>query len=188
MRRSLIPILIIVFAFVAVPPILRELFPAKLPVAEFVVHHSTRALTDFTFSQGSSRNLSLEDFRGTHILVNVWATWCRPCQEEMASLNHLALLLANKDIKIIPISIDVSGPVAVRSFYERLALNNLSIYVDPAKNVMGALGVTGIPTTILIGRDGREIGRVVGPAQWDAPESVKHVMELTAQYPPNAPR
>jgi len=182
----LIPILIIVFAFVAVPPILRELFSAKLPVAEFVVHHSTRALTDF--SQGSSRNLSLEDFRGTHILVNVWATWCRPCQEEMASLNRLALLLANKDIKIIPISIDVSGPVAVRSFYERLALNNLSIYVDPSKNVMGALGVTGIPTTILIGRDGREIGRVVGPAQWDAPESVKHLMELTGQYPPNAPR
>ena len=188
MRRSLVPILLIVCAFAAFPPILRELFSVKLPVAEFVAHHSTRALTDFTFSQGSTRNLRLDDFHGTLILVNVWATWCRPCQEEMASLNHLALLLANKDIKIIPISIDVSGTVAVRSFYERLELNNLSIYVDPSKNVMGALGVTGIPTTILIGRDGREIGRVVGPAQWDAPESVKHLMELTGQYPPNAPR
>ena len=177
MRRSLIAILIIVCAFVAFPPILREFFPLKLPAAELDTH-SPRALTDFTFSDGSGRNLTLEHFRGTLILVNVWATWCAPCKEEMASLNHLVLLFANKNIKIVPISIDVSGALTVRSFYERLGLNNLSIYVDPSKNVMDALGITGIPTTILIGREGREIGRTVGPAQWDAPESVKRITEI----------
>ncbi|MGB8127482.1 MAG: TlpA disulfide reductase family protein [Pseudolabrys sp.] len=177
MRRSLIAILIIVCAFVAFPPILREFFPLKLPAAELDTH-SPRALTDFTFSDGSGRNLTLEHFRGTLILVNVWATWCAPCKEEMASLNHLALLFENKNIKFVPISIDVSGALTVRSFYERLGLNNLSIYVDPSKNVMDALGITGIPTTILIGRDGREIGRTVGPAQWDAPESVKRITEI----------
>ena len=177
MRRSLIAILIIVCAFVAFPPILREFFPLKLPAAELDTH-SPRALTDFTFSDGSGRNLTLEHFRGTLILVNVWATWCAPCKEEMASLNHLALLFENKNIKFVPISIDVSGAITVRSFYERLGLNNLSIYVDPSKNVMDALGITGIPTTILIGRDGREIGRTVGPAQWDAPESVKRITEI----------
>ena len=178
MRRSLIPILIIVCAFVAFPPLLREFFPLKLPAAELVAHNSPRALIDFTFSDGSRRNLTLDHFRGTLILVNVWATWCPPWKEEMASLNHLALLFANKNIKIVPISIDVSGALTVRSFYERLGLNNLSIYVDPTKNVMDALGITGIPTTILIGRDGREIGRMVGPAQWDAPESVKRITEI----------
>ena len=178
MRRSLISILIIVCAFVAFPPILREFFPLKLPTAELDAHNSPRALTDFTFLDGSERNLTLEHFRGTVILVNVWATWCAPCKEEMASLNHLALLFANKNIKIVPVSIDVSGVLTVRSFYERLGLNNLSIYVDPSKNVMDALGVIGIPTTILIGRDGREIGRTVGPAQWDAPESVERITEI----------
>ena len=181
MRRSLIPILIIVCAFVAFPPILRDFFPLNLPTAQFVAHNSIRTPTDFTFSDGSARKLTLDDFRGRFILVNVWATWCRPCQEEMASLNRLALLLAKKDIKIVPISIDVSGAETVRSFYKRLGLNNLSIYVDPAKNVMDALGITGIPTTILIGRDGREIGQMVGPAQWDAPESVKHIREVAGQ-------
>ena len=83
----------------------------------------------------------------------------------MASLNHLALLFANRNIKIVPISIDVSGSLNCAAFSnERLGLNNLSIYVDPSKNVMDALGITGIPTTILIGRDGREIRRTVGPA------------------------
>ena len=177
MRRSLIPILIIVCAFVAFLSVLREFFPLKLPAAELDTH-SPRALTDFTFSDGSRHNLTLDHFRGTLILVNVWATWCAPCKEEMASLNHLALLFANKNIKIVPISIDVSGALTVRSFYERLGLNNLSIYVDPSKNVMDALGITGIPTTMLIGRDGREIGRMVGPAQWDAPESLKRITEI----------
>src|SRR5262245_55174052 len=82
------------------------------------------------------------------ILVNIWATWCRPCQEEMASLNHLALLFVNKNIKVVPISIDVSGTETVQSFYKRLGLSNLSIYVDPSKNVMDALRINAIPTTI----------------------------------------
>jgi thiol-disulfide isomerase/thioredoxin len=177
MRRSLVPILIIVCAFVAFPLALREFFPLKLPAAELITHSSPQGLTDFTFSDGSGRNLTLERFRGTVVLVNVWATWCPPCKDEMASLNHLALLFANKNLKIVPISIDVSGALTVRSFYKRLDLNNLSIYVDPSKNVMDALGITGIPTTILIGPDGREIGRMLGPAKWDAPESVKRITE-----------
>jgi thiol-disulfide isomerase/thioredoxin len=178
MRRSVIPILVIVCAFVAFPPLLREFLPLKLPAAELLVHNSHRRLTDFTFSDGSGRSLTLDHFRGTFILVNVWATWCPPCKKEMASLNHLVLLLANKNIRIVPISIDVSGAPSVQSFYERLGLKNLSIYVDPAKNVMDALAITGIPTTLLIGRDGREIGRMMGPAQWDAPESIKRITEL----------
>jgi thiol-disulfide isomerase/thioredoxin len=180
MRRSLIPILIIVCAFVAFPPLLREFFPLKLPAAELIVHNSPRGLADFTFSDGSGRSLTLDHFRDTLILVNVWATWCLPCKDEMASLDHLALLFANENIKIVPISIDVSGAVTVQSFYERLGLNNLAIYVDPSKNVMDALGITGIPTTVLVGRDGREIGRMVGPAQWDAPDSVKRITEIAS--------
>jgi thiol-disulfide isomerase/thioredoxin len=116
MRRSLIPILIIVCAFVAFPPLLREFFPLKLPAADLVARNSPRALTDFTFSDGSGRNLTLDHFRGSFILVNVWATWCPPCKEEMASLNHLVLLLASKNITIVPISIDLSGAPSVRSF------------------------------------------------------------------------
>jgi thiol-disulfide isomerase/thioredoxin len=178
MRRSLIPILIIIFAFVVFPFALRKFFPPSLPAAQFVIHKLSRQLTDFTFSDGSGSSLKLKDFRGAPILVNVWATWCPPCKQEMASLNHLALLLANKNIKIVPISIDASGASVVRSFYERLGLKNLSIYVDPSSKVMNALAIIGVPTTLLIGRDGRVIGRLVGPAQWDAPASVKHISEI----------
>lgn len=178
MRRSLIPILIIVGAFAAFRYLLHQIYPPRLPDARFVIRKVSRQLPDVTFSDGSGRSLTLNHFRGTSILVNVWATWCPPCKEEMASLDHLASLLANKKIKIVPISIDVSGLVVVRPFYKRLGLNNLLIYIDPSKRVMDALGITGIPTTLLIGRDGREIGRMIGPAQWDTPASVKRVLEI----------
>ena len=178
MKRSLVPILLIVCGFVAIPSLLHKLFPHKLPPALFLVHNSPRPLADFTFSDDTGRSLTLNRFRGTFILVNVWATWCPPCKEEMASLDHLALLSAGKDLKIIPISIDVSGATVVRSFYKRLGLNNLPTYIDPSKRIMDALAITGIPTTLLIDRDGHEIGRMVGPAQWDAPESVKRISEI----------
>jgi len=160
---------------------MHELFPPKLPAAELIVHSSARPLIDFTFSDDSGRRLTLAHFHDTFVLVNVWATWCTPCKEEMPALNRLAVLLANKNIKIVPISIDVSGVLSVRFFYQRLGLSDLSVYADPSKNVMDALRITGIPTTVLVGLDGREIGRMVGPAQWDAPESVKRITEIAGQ-------
>ena len=178
MRRSLIPILIIVGAFAAFPYLLHKLVPLRLPTAQFVIHKVPHQLPEFTFSDGSGRSLTLHRFRGTFILVNLWATWCPPCKEEMASLDHLALLLTNKKIKIIPISIDVSGAATVRPFYKELGLDHLLIYVDTSKRVMDALRITGIPTTLLIGGDGREIGRMIGPAQWDTPASVKRILEI----------
>jgi len=175
-RRSLIAILVIVSAFAAFPHLLHKIFPLKLPNAQIVIHKEPRELQAFTFSDGFERKLTLEHYRGSFILVNVWATWCSPCKEEMASFDHFASLLANKPIVIVPISIDVAGIVTVRSFYERLGLKNLLIYVDPSRKVMDALRITGIPTTLLIGSDGREIGRMIGPAQWDTPASMKRVL------------
>lgn len=96
----------------------------------------------------------------------------------MPSLDRLALLFADKRLKIVPISIDVAGVPTVRYFYAKLGLKNLSIYVDPSKGVMDALGIVGIPTTLLVDPDGREIARMSRPAKWDAPESLKRITEI----------
>ena len=137
MRRSLVPILIIVCAFVAFPLALREFFPLKLPAAELIAHSSPQGLTDFTFSDESGRNLTLERFRGTVVLVNVWATWCPPCKDEMASLNHLALLFANKNVKIVPISIDVSGALTRAIILPKVGLEQSFDLCGPLKERYG---------------------------------------------------
>jgi thiol-disulfide isomerase/thioredoxin len=180
MQRSLIPLVLIACGF-AVLPLLHRMFPPELPVPELIIYNPPRQLPDFSFSAGSAQSLTLHRFRGHFLLVNVWATWCSPCKDEMASLNHLALLFSGTDLEVIPISIDISGASQVRSFYERFELNRLPIYVDPSKNVMDALSIVGIPTTLLIDRDGGEIGRMTGAARWDAAESVKRISEIVGR-------
>ena len=152
-RRSLIAIVAIIGAFTMLPFLLHKFFSLRLPDTQFVVHQRPRPLPIFTFLDAFGHSLTLNHLLGSILLVNVWATLCPPCKAEMASLNRLASLLANKTIKIVPIYI--SSVVTVRTFYKKFGLNNLLIYVDPSKTVMDALQVTGIPTTLLIGQDER---------------------------------
>jgi thiol-disulfide isomerase/thioredoxin len=181
MPRSLTAIIMIVCGFIVIPPLIHKLFPPGLPIAALHVHETPRRLAEFKFYDDTGRNLTLDHFRHTFILLNVWATWCPPCKEEITSLNHLASLFATKDLRIIPISVDVSGASEVRYFYKKMGLKRLPIYIDPSQNAMHALAVSGIPTTLLINRDGLEIGRLVGAAQWDAPAIVKRIAKIVKQ-------
>ncbi len=175
MRRSLLPILLIISVFVIAPPLVRNLLRGELPDAMMVIRESPVELNKFAFSDHAGRNLSLEDFRGRTLLVNIWATWCAPCREEMAALDRLAAMPIGKKMQIVPISIDLNGIPSVLAFYERLGLGNLPAYVDPSENIIDALGIVGIPTTLLIDPDGREIGRMHGPAKWDSEESIRYL-------------
>ena len=176
--RRFAPIIVIVGAFVVVPLIVHNFFPPNLPVAMLDLHEAPRPLAKFEFQDETGQDHTLDQFRGSFVLVNIWATWCPPCKEEMPSLNSLASRFSTKHLKIVPISVDVSGALSVRQFFTKFGLNKLSIYVDPSTNAMHALGVVGLPTTVLINRDGLEIGRRVGPAQWDSPAIIERLAEI----------
>src|SRR5450631_4421965 len=163
LRRSG-PIIVIVGAFAVLPFLAHKFFQPKLPVAMLDLHEVPRQLAEIEIQDETGKQYTLGQLQGNFVLVNIWATWCRPCKEEMPSLNTLASRFSTKDLKIIPVSVDVSGALTVRHFYTEFGLDKLSIYVDPSSNVMHALSVLGIPTTVLINREGLEIGRRVGPA------------------------
>ena len=158
----------------------RKLFPPDLPATMPALHAAPLALPAIEFQDAVGNKVTLERFRGRFVLLNIWATWCGPCKAEMPSLNALAAHMPAKNFAIVPISVDVSGAVAVRGFYKDYALDRLAIYIDPASNAMHALGVIGIPTTLLIDRDGREIARQIGPLQWDAPAVVDGIARMIA--------
>ena len=122
----------------------------------------------FTDADGAA--MSLADFRGKAVLLNVWATWCVPCRKEMPALDRLQARLGGSDFEVAALSIDRGGLGAVRRFYEDIGIANLAIYLDESAEAMRALGIAGIPTTLLIDRDGREIRRWIGPAEWDGPD------------------
>ena len=128
-----------------------------------------RELPAFQFTDVAGHNLSLADFRGRPILLNIWATWCVPCRKEMSSLDRLQSLVGKSQLLVLALSVDLQGALAVKPFYEGLGLHDLDIYLDPASNSARELKTVGLPTTLLIDRDGREISRKIGAEEWDNP-------------------
>jgi thiol-disulfide isomerase/thioredoxin len=133
------------------------------------------ALPEVRFQDDKGRDLRLGDFRGRVVVLNVWATWCVPCRKEMPTLDRLQARLGGKDFLVVALSLDRKGVEAVRGFYQEVGVENLAIYVDPSGKGSYALAIPGVPTTLLIDREGREVARKMGEAEWDGPEMVSLV-------------
>ena len=119
------------------------------------------------FADDTGRSVSLADFRGRVVLVNLWATWCQPCIREMPALDRLAAAMKGTDFAVVLISQDRGGAHVVGPFLQQLGLKVLQTYLDPKSAVGQAFAVRGLPTSILIDRDGTELGRLEGAEEWD---------------------
>lgn len=125
------------------------------------------------FRTADGAETTLAAFRGQVLVVNLWATWCAPCVEEMPTLGALQRRFAGQKVKVLPISIDrpADRARAVRDL-ARLAGGSLAFYHDPTAAIAYEIGAgAGLPMTIIYGKDGREIARLAGIANWDSAES-----------------
>lgn len=148
--------------------------PATNPL-QLSVFEQPRLIPEIRFQDEQGHDLTLADFRGRVVLLNVWATWCVPCRKEMPTLDRLQARLGGKDFLVMALSIDRNGIEAVRGFYQEVGVQKLAIYVDPSGRGSHRLAIPGVPTTLLIDREGREVARKMGEAQWDSPEMVSLV-------------
>lgn len=157
--------LVLVLALVALP------FAAAAEPG-FVFADPPKALPEIRFVDGEGRNRTLADFSGKVVLLNIWATWCTPCREEMPTLDRLQAALGGDAFQVVALSIDRKGLAVVRRFYDEIGISHLTIYIDSTSRVFRDLAVVGVPTTLLVDREGREVGRLVGPAEWDTPAMI----------------
>lgn len=149
--------------------------PSKLTgdrLRAFLVHKEAKPLPDFTFEDRFGETKRLADFKGKLVLLNLWATWCAPCREEMPSLNNLQKLFQGQDFEVLAISMDRQGINKPKTFFEEHKLNELGLYIEPTAKLMFKLKALGLPATLLIDEQGREIGRLPGPAQWDSDQAI----------------
>ena len=116
----------------------------------------------FTAPEGPQ---TLADYSGRPVLVNFWATWCVPCVAELPALDRLAGVMPR--LAVLPLSSDRGGAPSVQRFYAQLRIDHLPTLLDPKGDAARAIGARGIPTTLLIGADGRTRARLEGAAQWD---------------------
>ncbi len=129
------------------------------------------ALPDVTFTDGEGRDRNLGEWRGKVVLVNLWATWCAPCKVEMPGLDRLQAKLGGADFAVLPISLDRTGAEKPRQFLTSNGLKNLDLYLDRGSTLMQTLRVPGLPLSVLVDRQGREIARLAGSAEWDSAEA-----------------
>ncbi len=145
--------------------------PQEAALGQFTPLDPPRPAPELRFMTRDGKPVSLADFRGRFLLVNLWATWCAPCVREMPSLERLQARLGNR-LAVLAISEDRGGAPVVDPFLARHGLEGLAVYLDPKTAALRAFAVQGLPTSFLIDPDGRILGLLEGGADWDAPDMV----------------
>lgn len=148
----------------------------------FVMPSGPKPIASIKFEDQAGRAHSLADFKGKVVVLNIWATWCVPCRREMPTLDRLQAALGSSDFEVIPVSIDRGGIDTVRKFYADIAIHDLAKYADTSGQVLRAIGAIGLPTTLVVNRDGQEVGRIVGPAEWDSAEVIQFLRSIIARH------
>jgi len=140
--------------------------------------HKGKAGPAATFKDPDGGDISLADFKGTPVLVNLWATWCAPCVKELPTYDRLAQSHAiDGELGVIAVSQDNGPANSVKAFLAKLGIKDLGAYQDPAMALAGGLQADILPTTILFDKDGREVWRYVGDLDWTGPEAAKLLAE-----------
>ncbi len=151
-------------------------------MAKLIVHDVPRDRIAETFRDLYGNPITLADYSGKVVLLNIWATWCPPCRAEMPSLDRLAGEMEGPDFALIALSTDRGGVERVAQFFDEMQIENLDIMHDRSGNFGRQAGVLGLPVTLLLDREGREIGRILGEADWNSPEAkaiLNRVIEMT---------
>ncbi len=153
-------------------------------LAAFALHKTPLALPEFTYVDEKGAKYSLKDLHGKVVLLNLWATWCGPCRHEMPWLDQLKGKFRDRQFEVLAISIDRGGLEKPRRFFDQIKIRNLALYGDPTGRLAAKLRAFGMPTTILIDRAGRELGRIAGPAEWASSDAIAFIEAAIGQENP----
>jgi thiol-disulfide isomerase/thioredoxin len=112
---------------------------------------------------------SLAEYKGKWVVLNFWATWCAPCRAEMPSLDRLQA--AHPELAVVPVATGRNAVEQITRFYDEAGVKNLPVLRDPKSGLARAMGVLGLPVTIILDPEGREVARLIGDAEWDSEDA-----------------
>jgi thiol-disulfide isomerase/thioredoxin len=188
LRARLAYILVASIAAVGIPWLLyetrgRDVNASASPPAvldKMQLTEGTPAAPAVTFYDAEGKALSLNDFRGRYVLVNLWATWCGPCINELPSLVRLQGELPQDKITVLPLDLEKHDAGKVLEFLERTKIEGLPIYIDRDFSAMRGFAANELPLTILIDAEGKEVARAAGEQKWDHADSVAFLKAISA--------
>jgi thiol-disulfide isomerase/thioredoxin len=152
---------------------------APAPVlGTFVKPANPRALPELSFTGADGKPHRLSEWRGKVVLLNVWATWCAPCKVEMPALDRLQAKLGGEAFSVLALSVDRTGIEKPAAFFSGNGIAHLAVYNDSESAATAALRASGLPVSAILDREGREVARLTGPADWDNPDIIAKVEEF----------
>jgi thiol-disulfide isomerase/thioredoxin len=178
MRSAVFPLLLLLAACgkeAPAPPPKGEA-PAAAKAGAVDRSHAGSAAPNTVFENPDGEKVTLAEFRGTPVLLNLWATWCAPCVKELPTLDALQER-EGKRLQVLTVSQDTEGRAKVEAFLAKGKYRTLEAWLDGEMGLMSALGVTTLPTTILYDANGREVWRVAGDKDWMGAEAAALLRE-----------
>lgn len=140
-------------------------------MTKLIFHDAAKPRLETAFETGDGASVSVADYEGKVVVLDFWATWCPPCREEMPSLDRLKGAMADEGFDVVAVSMDRAGTEKIRDFYDSVGVEHLSIHREPSLRIGAEGAILGMPTTLILDREGREIARLQGGAEWDSKEA-----------------
>lgn len=139
-------------------------------------HATPKPASDKSFTTGDGGTATLADHEGRYVLVNFWATWCAPCRKEMPTLSALQEDYGGADFEVLTLATGRNPLPAIESFFDEIGVTNLPLARDPKQHIGREMGVLGLPITVLLDPEGREVARMQGDADWHS-DSARALIE-----------
>ena len=136
-------------------------------IKNLIINKKLKKYENLTFLDIKKRQININDYQGNLIILNFWATWCAPCKEEMPSLDQLQKNKNLENLKIFPINVGQETVEKVTKFFKDLNIQNLDLYFDSPVTLAKKVGLRGIPTTVLLNKEGLEFARIVGSINFE---------------------
>jgi thiol-disulfide isomerase/thioredoxin len=138
-----------------------------------IIKKDQKKYEDLSFLDSDKKQVNLDDYRGKLVLLNFWASWCAPCKEEMPSLDSLQSNKNLNNLQIFPINVGQDNKKKAKDFFEELDIKTLNIYFDTTITLAKKFQLRGIPTTILINKDGYEFARIIGSIDFESQKFIQ---------------
>lgn len=141
-------------------------------------HSEPKPTTEIPFIRIDGTTGRLSDYHGKIVILNFWATWCAPCRKEMPELSALQSTLGGDNFAVVTIATGPNSPDKITKFFNEIGVGNLQHYQDPKQTLARDLGILGLPATLLLNRNGLEIARLLGDANWHSDSALSIIQAV----------
>ena len=148
-----------------------------VPLNNLAINEIPKPISSLIFEDFSGNKINLKDYQGKLVIINFWATWCSPCKKEMPSLDNLSENTNFSNLEVLAVNMEQPNQLNTKKFFEDLKIKNLKIFFDKNLNFLKEFKLRGVPTTVLVNKNGEEFARIIGEVDFEDKKFLKWLLK-----------